>query len=467
MIDKKHNKLLKTISFILLVVFLFLFVYASFFAHPIADDFSYLVSSSKENLIDYLYNQYFIWSGGRYSSNILWFFNPYKFGLVFYQLSSVSIIISIILGYFLILKSLLENVSNNFLFGISLLLTCLVLYNLPNLAEGIYWYTGAIAYTFSTSLALAYFAIIILYFKNKYFLNKILHLIFILVLSVIIIGFNEVLSLFVLTIICVANIINRPPHKKLLFIILLITLACFMTILLSPGSANRAALFENNRNFTYSFIMAMLQTIRFLAKFISIPVILLSFVYIKFHNSVYGNNLFLKHFLDINKWISLFMIFFIIFIAAFLPYYATGILGQHRTINLAYVLFLPLWFINLSVWINYYKIQPIKINPILKVPFSIIFFLSLFFTSNGYDIINDILDKKLNQFDNQMNQRYELIEKHKKNNSLELQFQPIKNPPKTLFVLDIQKDSTDWINEGYRLYFNTKKHIKLKSPTGE
>jgi hypothetical protein len=90
-----------------------------------------------------------------------------------------------------------------------------------------------------------------------------------------------------------------------------------------------------------------------------------------------------------------------------------------------------------------------------------VFFISLFFTSNGYEIINDIGYNKLQNFDKQMNERYSIIHQHKKDSTVKIEFTPIENPPKTIFVLDVQKDSTDWINEGYRLYFGTKQHIKL------
>lgn len=461
------NKLIKAISIFLLVAFLSLFIYASFFVHPIADDFAYLSTSRIETYSEFLYNQYFVWSGGRYSSNTFWYFNPYKYGLNFYQLASIAVTLSLFIGHFLLITSLIKDVKKPLLFNISLLLTALTLYNLPNIAEGIYWYTGAITYTFASSLTLVFFACVIFYLRRKYLLKRVIHLTILVALSIVIIGFNEVLSLFIILVLFIASIIswyNKIFNYRLLFVLLVITTVCFIIILISPGSANRADVFENNKELINSIAMASIQTLRFLAHFISVPLLIVSFLYIGVHRKISETNIIFKQTFYVSRWVSLFLLVFIIFIATFLPYYATGILGQHRTVNLAYIFFIPLWFINLSCWINYWRIRTLELSPSLKIGLVILFFLGLFFTSNGYDLLNDIAYKKLNQFDKQMKQRYQLIEEHKKDSTIRLEFPAIENPPKTIFVLDIQEDSTNWINTGSKQYFKTNQYIRLKNP---
>jgi hypothetical protein len=277
-------------------------------------------------------------------------------------------------------------------------------------------------------------------------------------------GFNEVLSLFLVVVFFITGPIswyNKLFHNKTLLLLFLLSALGLTALLIAPGSASRALIFEHNKDLLNSLAMASLQTLRFLAQFISVPLLLVSFIYIGVHRKISETNLLFKQSFYINRWITLFLLFFIIFLATFLPYYATGILGQHRTINLAYILFIPLWFINLSVWINHLRLRTFELNSVLKNALVFVFFINLFFTSNGYEIINDIGYNKLQNFDKQMNERYSIIHQHKKDSTVKIEFTPIENPPKTIFVLDVQKDSTDWINEGYRLYFGTKQHIKL------
>ncbi|MFP5470492.1 MAG: DUF6056 family protein [Bacteroidia bacterium] len=453
----------EAISIFLLVAFLSLFICASFFAHPIADDFSYLHLSSIKDLKTFLIDEYQNWSG-RYSSNLMVYFNPFKYGLNAYRATSVVFIILLFIAYFLLVSSLLkENKKKAFIF--SLVMLSITLHSIPNTAEGFYWFTGAITYTFASILALIYFALIIYYVRGKYFLNKQLHLFLMYITTLFICGFNEVLTLFLVVVFFIAALTswyNKENHSKTLFLLFLLSVASFTLVILSPGSANRAEIFADNKDFVKSLSMALLQTLRFLAHFITAPLLIISFLYIGVHRKISETNLIFKQSFYVNRWISLFLLFFIIFIATFLPYYATGILGQHRTVNLAYIFFIPLWFINLSAWINHLRLRTFEMGSALKNSLMFVFFISLFFTSNGYDVINDIAYKKLHSYDKQMSKRYSIIHQHKKDSTVKLEFAPIENPPKTIFVLDIQQDSTHWINEGYRLYFKTNEHIKIK-----
>lgn len=457
---------MKATGIFVLVAFLSLFIYASFFVHPIADDFSYLHLSSVKDLNSFLTDEYKNWSG-RYSSNLLVYFNPFKYGLNTYRAISILFIVLLFIAYFLFVSSLLkEDKSKSFIF--SLVITSIILHSIPNTVEGFYWFTGAVTYTFASILALIYFASIIYYLRGKYFLNKQLHLFIMCVSTLFICGFNEVLTLFLVVVFFIAALslwYNKVNHNKTLSLLFILSAIGFAILLIAPGNESRASYFADNKNISYSLVMASIQTLRFLAHFISVPLLIISFLYIGVHRKISETNLIFKQSFYVNRWVSLILLVFIIFIATFLPYYATGILGQHRTINLAYIFFIPLWFINLSAWINHLRLRTFEMSSALKNALVFVFIISLFFTSNGYEIVNDIGNKKLQHFDEQMNERYSIINEHKKDSTVKLEFSPIENPPKTIFVLEIDKDSSDWKNNTYQLYFKVKEHIKLKSPT--
>jgi hypothetical protein len=88
--------------------------------------------------------------------------------------------------------------------------------------------------------------------------------------------------------------------------------------------------------------------------------------------------------------------------------------------------------------------------------------MSLTFTNNGYKLLTDIANNKLQQYDLQMRERYTIIKSHQQDSLIPLEFNAISNSPQTLFVIDIQEDSTHWINESYRLYYKLDERVKLK-----
>jgi hypothetical protein len=156
-----------------------------------------------------------------------------------------------------------------------------------------------------------------------------------------------------------------------------------------------------------------------------------------------------------------------IFIASFAPYWSTGILGQHRTLNTAWFFFMLLWFINLTVWCNHFKSTlgtftiPLKFQYILYG----LIWVTLTFTNNGYGASIDIFNGTAQQFDKLMSERYIIMEKAKTSDDTDIYFSTIADPPRTIFVLDISKNPNHWVNTTYPLYFGIpEKQVKPKKP---
>ena len=61
-----------------------------------------------------------------------------------------------------------------------------------------------------------------------------------------------------------------------------------------------------------------------------------------------------------------------------------------------------------------------------------------------------------------MNDRYHIISKERESGKDTIYFEPIINPPKSLFVLDITDDYNHWLNKGYAIYFNLGEKKILK-----
>ena len=157
-------------------------------------------------------------------------------------------------------------------------------------------------------------------------------------------------------------------------------------------------------------------------------------------------------------WQSLLLIPAVIFIGAFPAYWGTGILGQHRTMNVSYLLFLIIWFVNLTVCFNYlsqrnfairYKFL-LNLNQTKEIVLISGLILSLFFTGNSYKVLSDILSGRAQNFDIQMDGRYKII----KNSKDTVFIRTISQPPESIFVSDVSTDTNDWVNRSYGMYFS-------------
>jgi len=127
----------------------------------------------------------------------------------------------------------------------------------------------------------------------------------------------------------------------------------------------------------------------------------------------------------------------------FPAYWATGILGQHRTLNIA-SLFFVLFLLVLSINQGAYFTKHISFNPTKRIAFFCLVFLLV---GNGGMVVSDILSGSVKNYDKQLTERAELIQQTQSTANLPL----LVNAPKSLFVVDIQADTTHWINQSYLL----------------
>ena len=465
------KKLKKThLLLFLLAISLLPYLYLSFFAHPIADDLIYAHKGSTQPLIDALLQEYRYWSG-RYAAMLLGYNNPINKSLILYQLIPIGLITLITAGAFILFKSFLigHNIERLQLGIMSLLFTLTFIGQLPIISEGIYWYSGAMGYIFPIILTLLYFSLIYKYLNGVWFLNRYIHLFGIIALQFFIMGFNEVHMLLMLLFQFVLAIIELKNKEKGIGVFLLLSGMVFSSIMVfSPGNLGRSSHFYNNHDLINSGLSSLLQTIRFSTSWISsAPVLLLSILYIPFHFKLAKTSALFQKSFYLKPYISLLLLMSTIFIASFAPYWSTGILGQHRTLNTAWFFFMLLWFINLTVWCNHFKSTlgtftiPLKFQYILYG----LIWGTLTFTNNGYGASIDIFNGTAQQFDKLMSERYIIMEKAKTSDDTDIYFRTIADPPRTIFVLDISKNPNHWVNTTYPLYFGIpEKQVKPKKP---
>jgi hypothetical protein len=439
--------------FCFLIAALLPYFLLTFYIHPVADDFDAALRGGVnfwENQVRY----YMEWNG-RYSANLFVFFT-YLFVKVplLYRLFPAVLIISIIL----VVYSLIQNVyGSNLQKGwkgvLSLLIVFLFLNGMPSQAEGLYWFTGSVTYIFPFIILVLYLNLTIQYFRSKIWINRICHTGIIFVLLIFLCGFNEVLTLLILVLHFLFAILSiRSKYEKKNFAILLFALSLIGMIIVAtaPGNAIRSANFPGRHLFVHSSLYSLMQTIRFTTVWVLTPAFwLTSLLYLPLARQFQFANA------RIHPLISTFVLLLIVFCAAFPAYWSTGILGQHRTINAAYFLFLLYWFLNLHLIV---KFIPESFFEILRTRIFItlsgtLLVFAFFITGNSRTSWSDLFSGRAKQFDAELTAREEKLIQCKAEGLLTCKISALSVRPKSIFVLDIQQDSTHFINVDYSIYY--------------
>ena len=445
-----------------LLVAILPYCYLCFFAQPGADDFVYAYHFQTENYLDLLGQNYVGWNG-RYTSNIFSYLNPIGFGSFFgYKLVSLVMIFLLVCSNFFLIKQVFYLETNFFQTTCSLILSLLFLHNMPIISEGIYWYTGAVIYLLGIVLFLFYFGFLI---RELRFNSGILSRLFLTFLLGFCCGFNEVLTLLI---VFVLGLISFIFHKNKLenrdFINMQFGVAVFFAsiMIFAPGNNIRGSAYFDSHNLSHSIFYTGLQVVRFsLLWLASIPLLASSVLFYWKNRSLSKRYSWFGGSFYLNRWISLSMLFAIIFICVFPPYWATGILGQHRTLNVAYAIFLPIWFINLSVWFNSFGERSLfRFSKKRQLLFGLLFVVGIVFTGNGYNSIKDAFSSSAVQYNIEMNSRFSLLTKEIKGACDSLGLKPLSNQPKCLLEPNLTENPKDWKNQAYNLYFR-KDSIKI------
>lgn len=442
------------------------YVYLSFFTHPIADDYCFSFLGRDTSFLKN-YTGLFLNMGGRYTTNALLLLNPLVFhNLTLYKLIPLfQILISIFSFYYFFRALTSRALSRVDSLNCSLLFLLIYFFQMPCLAEGIYNYTSSVDYHTGIIITVLYFGLIGDYFMKHYFINRAFHFSLGVLFLIVAIGFSEVITLILLSFHSIALFqffIQREKIKSEWWILFIVCILFSFTMLTAPGNSARSLIFSDNHNFFRSLSFTFMQVCRFSFDWISnLPLILLSFLFIGMISKLRNKIPFFTQHYFFKPWISVLLLGWILFVCIFPPYWGTNILGQHRTVNVACFFFLLYWFICIGMYANKYfeKINfEFIVNKKIRTIIAALSICVFICTKNGYNAFTDILYGRAGKFDTQMQQRfYILSDKINKNKTIYLK--PLAEKPKSLFVLDLSEDSTNWINSCQAKYFGVKEIV--------
>ena len=458
------EKIIAIVCILLMCLALLPYFWLSQYANPVADDFSYAFLSWQNNLFPALTREYLYWNG-RYTSNIFVLCNPITYGnFILYKTTPILLVIFHVICSFLLIKTICDkSIKSYSALAVSLLYNVLCLNQMPDISEGLYWYTAAVTYQLGYSFMLIYAALSIKLWRKQYVgNNQFLHLALMLLFIAFTVGFNEIIML-ILAIVSFGTVciiwFNFPDKRKTAFFLFIVTLSFSGAVFFAPGNSVRESNFVNDKQLVYSFIMASAQTVRFLSEWLSSsPLFLLSIIYWYVNKRLVATiEIFRKSFY-LNPFQAIVIILFIVFIGSFPAYWSTGILGQHRTMNLSYSMFIPAWFVFLTVLYNQYHFAFPDLSFNMKIVLVMLIFISLEFTHNGYNALIDIQSGEAKAFDGEMKARFSAM----KQANDTVYFAPIRNRSKTVFIYDLTHDERHWQNSSYSQFFsNSTKTVKV------
>jgi hypothetical protein len=246
--------------------------------------------------------------------------------------------------------------------------------------------------------------------------------------------------------------------RNLLIGLLVWALLCSCLVYFAPGNAVREAHFMNTREPLRTLAYGVAQTARFAGLWLLSPVFLFASVLVlQWGRGLPQDDAFRNFLHRTSRWITLALPVLAVFLAMALPYWGTGILGQHRTVNAALFMFLPLVWLTLLVWdaqvFQRLGRSLVPQNRMLRGAGLVVAGLSLLFLRQDGAVTADLWSGTLKHYDAQCTSRYAQVQEaiHMGADTLELDL--LHDPPRSLKVLDLYADPDHFMNRGLVLFF--------------
>jgi hypothetical protein len=446
---------------LLLIGSLFKYLWLAGYAHPVADDFCYAAKSRGASLWAWSHSEWMYWNG-RYASNLLMAQGPLSWSadlLPGYRAVPIALMAFTFLGCWFLLRRITRHA---FTTGQELLgaLIFLVLYlNLmPDIGEGFYWYTGAITYQLGSILFLVHLGLLF----GEQFKGIAGAIVFLLnvLLAVIIVGMDEIHMLLMVGLHLGRTgwLLWRHSNGVFSALVQFIAVCAGAALMyLAPGNAVRGAMFSDTHLLFHSLGMSALQAVRFIGIWVLSPALLaLSALYVPVHHMLKKR---CPEMLRVSPWIAAALPVLLVMACTFPAYWSTGLLGQHRTINVACIFFVPLWFLNLSLWLER---KPLREMAAMQLPprmlgiGMLLAILSLNLTHNGFAAYVDLFGGRAANYDRVMLQREAQVRAAAQDPAIKVTFTRLTDPPRTLPHYEGRGPLSTWMIHCEARYFGAE-----------
>lgn len=490
-IFEKKN-LIKLVTYITMIIILIPILIIALYNHPSADDYGYsdtvyktvqaggncfdIIKEAIKSTIEGMQ----VWQG-LYSSGFLLALQPAVFGEQFYGLVTYIMILTIILGIGFLIKRV-----NKYIFKsnskdwiiLTFLISFFIIQTIPSPLEGLFWFNGAMNYTFFMMLLLYEISLLIKYYNINKISNKIFILVWTSIVSFIMSGGNHVTAfLSMLVIICFItySTIKKQYKTSLAYVVILIFgIIGFYINMTSEGTAIRSSAIDCNSGIIETMIKSAYQAIIYINEWTSISLILMLIAATPFIYTMLTKNNFYQKIKW--KWIFISIILSYGAICAMLcvPYYAMGWFGAGRLTDIVYITFVVLTVLNytyaMGIILKYIDITNV-VNYIANIKTYILCFayilvliiIAIAGNENTYttshEALVELISGEAKEYDEEMNSR---IKYYSDESLVDVELEPLTVYPKLLYFQDLSTDSKDWKNIDAAIYYD-KNTIKIKT----
>lgn len=446
-------------------------------AHPVADDFCYAAKSRGASLWAWSFSEWMNWNG-RYASNLLMIHGPLTWSsdlLPGYRMVPVLLILSTFLSFWFFLRRAMEHALTTGQEMMGALAFLLLYLNLmPDLGEGFYWYTGAVTYQLGSILMLVHLGLLFRREQEgRQGWRRALVLLVNIVLAVVITGMDEIHMLLMVALHAgrfVLLVRKRSGHVAGLLLLGVVGAGAAL-MYLAPGNAVRGGMFADTHLFWRSLGMSALQAVRFVGTWVLSPALLaFSVLYIPVHRYLREHVPAFARMLQLSPWVAAALPFLLVMTSTFPAYWGTGLLGQHRTINVAYIFFIPLWFLNLSFWLErplMRNVQGLVLPTKATISFFALALLGLNLTHNGYAANSDLFSGRAACYDRVMSQREAAVRNAVNDPEARVTFIRLEHPPHSLPNYEEDGPLRSWMVDCEARFFGAEERQVNMDAEGE
>jgi hypothetical protein len=250
----------------------------AFYAFPSADDYCIVVETRNDGFWYMQLHSYLTWTG-RYSAVFLESIVS-QFDLVaVYRWFSISTIVGTIAAIRMLIAALVEKqLSSGRITAIATIVAAVFVGGLPSGVEAFYWMPGEASYQWGVITYLVWLSLLIRAARrDETGVRHVGRRTSLVVLAVIVSGFNEVMAPILLATSAVFIAINRRQRFEsdgFMLALLAIVIACTAMSFVAPGNASRSSVYPalaSRHNLEFAVLETARQTVRFIVHFGAYP----------------------------------------------------------------------------------------------------------------------------------------------------------------------------------------------------
>ncbi len=450
------------------------FLFLNLYNNPATDDYFFAVRDTETSFWEsQLY--YFLNHSGRFFATAIVRLNPLTYqSFIGYKIYSLCFMLSFIGAAWLLIYQLFKDYfSTTKLLALLAILVCVYLIQMPNISQGIYWFTGYMTFQVPNLMFLLFWVCISMFHNSQSRKRDVVYLVVAALLAIAIIGSNEMTLIMLMSSLLLYLISfwqKEKPKRNYLLVLFIVCLIISLIVVLAPGNYIRM---EKERS-SVSFIEAALGAIVFtgvgLYKW-GIVLLVMSLIYtflwgIPVSEKVKNSSIFKLPFLLLIVWF-----FSTIALMNFVYTWSAGERAVTRVENVIYFFFVVGWVYILQYIINKHlagekgeRLLSFTIVP--KTAFAIFFLLLTDVNNNISTAYLDLLSGRAEQFDDELKARYSYL---KSDACYNCAIDPISTLPKSLYIhhmLPVEELDEMGIRGAFVDYWG-KNSVTLNGPTPE